>query len=312
MNANTNYLSFRMTPTPPLLIPEPPVARAEVVRVKGPWIELRYTGDTVSAPEAMYNHEFWDTDPSDPDQIVALVGALELDLVPVKRDRWRDVRSPQQGTLPFDVNAAYQQNVSNWAEALGFSDVEGDPHFGPKYARSELIAIHVAEVAYRVWTMKSLVAAASGDARVRTSPYGNSEFPSAIERLLDSSIAAMGSLMLTPFAPRFQLTGNVQGGADERQVEERRGWPPTAFEVAALQLFNDLKRKPDFTFCSFCERPFLFQRGRGLQERSTAGRRRDVLYCKKQCGQAKAQANLRLRRRASVGPAKANNQREHS
>lgn len=287
-----------MTPTPPTLLPEPGVARAEVVGLSGPWIELKIHSDLVEAPEALYCNEFWDTEPTHSEGIVALVDRLQLDVIPVWRERWRDVRSPHRGQTYADAHTIYEQEVSNWAEALGLPGVERDPHFGPKYAKTEIAAVHVAEVAYRLWVMKALVSSIAGDNHVQSSPYGVSDFPSQIERIWDSRIAGWSSLLLAPFAPRFILTGQTHMSQEDLRLEERRGWPPTAFEVAALQLFNDLNRKSEFDHCKRCERPFLFQRGRGVQPRAKTGRRRDAVYCTNTCASAAAQAASRERRRA--------------
>ena len=299
----TDDISFRITPWPGVVLEEPLVALAEVMGLDGPWVQLRYTDQPPAVvPERAYLYEIRDTDPADAQALIALARQLHGDLVPVRRERWRDVVSPPRGDLQPDPMDAYTHVISGASEALGWGPVHARdlvprvPAKGSPRPESGAIEerVHLAELAERVWTLRAVTAAVTRQIPVRAARWGRPEanFPSPPPYIRAAWLVGRIGLMLQTFSPHIAVD------LAKEQIKEHPRQPSTALEVAALQLHNDLVRDQGWRRCPRCARVFIRQRGRGKYP-TTAHRRIDAIYCSSRCAKATAQAAYRQRRKAA-------------
>lgn len=251
----------------------------------------------MAVPENACEQDIARTDVSAFESILSLTTALGGDVVPVRRVRWRDVLSPHHGPIVIDQNDQYGQIVSGWSEDLGWGEVSAEDLFRFEPQRPYPMRIHAAEVAGRVWMLQSVLAATARTIDVTAKPYGQTAFPKRATRVSAQWVAGAFSRFLGVFSPHIRLQPEAFTG-ERAEVVERPGWPATAMEVAALQLYNAVVREDQFRLCDFCHRPFSSQVGRAKYVDGRNHRRADARFCRPKCQKAAEQRRRRARKRS--------------
>lgn len=304
---------FLPTPWPGVPLDEPSVRRLEVGPVDGPWVELHELDPEVHTDAAQWDFDvpenaaerlIIDADASSVESLLELVVALHGHVVPVGRTRWRDMVSPHRGPIPTNKDSEYCDYVSNWSEALGLGPV--DPSYLYPIGRQWVTAyrIHIAEVAARVWTLQTILRAISGAGTLERSVFGQPDFPNAPMIISAPWVAAHLSLFLGVFSPHVTFNPQWEFLGDG-SVTERTGWPPTALEVAAVQMYNTLVRKDRFRACLHCGRMFSSSVGGAKYPRNQSHRRGDASYCQPKCQKAAGARKRRARTREKTMNVKA-------
>lgn len=292
MTQDTKPIAVRIVPWPGVRLPVPQVPRLPVMGTDGPWIRILNRVDGfIDLPERLYSNECRDIDAQRPEGLVGLTELLGGHVVALGRDRWRDAMSPQMRTTDRDIAGKYEDLVSYHSERLGLGSVERGELVTSQVDEGTEFRLHVAEVAMRVWTLQAVVRLLSMEAEPVSDPAGASAFPNRIDKVWAPWAAGAYSLLLRPFGPHLGLE------LGDMEITERAGWPPTAFEVAALQLYNDLGAGGKFKVCPRCMKPFIWQRDRAKYPEEESHRRSDAIYCNRRCAQSAADARYRAKKR---------------
>ena len=284
--------NMRTTAYPGTPISVPEVAVAQLVDVNGPWIRIEYTRDRVRLePDAVF-FAVQNADPDNPTSLIELIEALNGDLVPVFRVRWRDMLANdamEAGGLQME---AYVGEVSRLAERLGFDWFTAtDITYERPRGKDHLFVpqrVHIAEIAARVCMLHCLLLAASGRIPVLDRAFHDS-FPAMPEAMSGQELQAKSWLMLRSFSP--YLIGSPSTEPTTRLLTQ-----PTALEVCALQLYNATISDIGLKECAFCRRVFHLQRGRAKY--SDHHRRPDAKYCTPKCANHASLTAYRTRKKA--------------
>mgnify|MGYP003815683701 CR=1 FL=1 len=280
-----------MTAFPGVPLQEPQVLVAELVNVDGPWLELRYTNDVAQLEEQTVFFAIQDADPSSPEEMATVTQSLHGDVVPLFRNRWRDYRYIETSGSQEVAFEAYAGEISMLSQTLGFSPISTEDLTPRRPKRQDPFSIpqrvHVAEVAGRIWMLRTLILAASGDIPVRDSGW-HEQFPIIPSFVTAQEVHERSWLLLRPFSP--YLIESPMGEPRQASVIQ-----PTAIEVCALQLYNATVSEIGLTTCALCGRVFYRQRGRATH---VDHHRQRASYCTNKCAQNAAQRASRARKRA--------------
>ncbi|MGH3499774.1 MAG: hypothetical protein ACRDQA_02555 [Nocardioidaceae bacterium] len=258
-------------------------------RSKDPLVE----DNCVEVPAEVYLHEFADADPSDVDSLAGLArlglfrphGAVRADMFmqgqndmhPDFRDRlWRGLWEDFKVTLPDDLEAQLAKLTREY----------------------NCTPMHAGEVALRVRlvqavTRHALLYAAGEDVASAWWPQGcgptdkdNREFRSW--DWFTGIVNAATSAFHVRVSAEYDYPLKMTSGA----------WSPTVYNVAMLQLVNDMCEQATYRQCANenCGRPFVRQRGRS---KYGTNRTSGVMYCSNLCARAQYQREKRRRDRAA-------------
>lgn len=274
---------FRITSWPSAVLPEPPVGAIEVLAAEGDWlIEGALTWQPQRAvPGALYVHEVADTDLSDRDGLRALA---EL-------GSWRTWNTADPyGDLALSTDAQWLRLRAEAAQIWGrelLANLED--------ARSDVMQralgfpVHLDEIALRAHVVQRLAEhckASDQGGDVRQAWQDCDSEVDAWRRFTEHANAA-----LRPFHARLW----VDVGDPELNIG---GLYPTVFQVAVLQIFNDVAEGASYSRCAneTCGRFFVRQRdGRAQHYDRTKG----VRYCTRLCANQQTQRDYRRRQRAA-------------
>jgi hypothetical protein len=258
---------------------EPPPVLVQPCRVEGDWLvydslDWRYQ----PVPDQLYAFEAKDIVPSDAARVAALSAQVGR-LTPLH-------------DLTQDLPLTAGQHRAALAEFADTFDVPYLPPGGDAVADGiPAVRVHVMEAAFRLRVLQRLTAHALA--------YRAGEPVKAAWRNASSDTAAWR--LFTRFANAALRPFHVRLWVDNRDPDYDIGAPrPTAYEVAVLQLVNDLATDVDFKVCAAegCGRSFARQRDRSAHGYSrTSG----VVYCSRACANTQTQREYRRRKRAERG-----------
>ncbi len=293
--ATTERSRLRITTWPGVTIPEPPVAAVTGAVLEGDWVFQQifqprrpFSSAPHSLPPDLYLFELADVDLRDREQVRALA---ELGY-------WRSLGTHEGQAftdLPIATEDQCQRLLAQAATAHDRSvpwDLERQrenlrrvrPYQGG-------IPLHVDEIALRVRVVKRLgdhakLFAADKDVRLAWKDHGLSE-----QKAWQEFARYMNSA-LKPFHARVDDGSSVQ--------------LPSVFEVAVLQIFNDLTESATYRECAneTCRRLFIRQRDSAAAGRSKGyyARAEGVRYCSRRCANEQTQRDYRRRKKAQKGP----------
>lgn len=285
---------FGISAFPGVRFAEPDVAVAHVTDVDGPWIRIHYTDQVARLDSDAVFFQVQDSDPRDPGSLIELTEQLSGDVVPLFRIRWRDAYYDEKMEYHGQMLDVYSGEMSRLAEALGFQPFEAEElvyevRRGDDYLRLPQ-KVHVAEIAARVWMLKSLTLAAQGKIPLRESGFVNT-FPEIPPFLTWQQFRERSWLLLRSISP------NLFCGPSRDPVLHLMT-QATALEVCALQLYNAVVSDYGLKECATCHRVFHQQRGRA--KFADSHRRSDAKYCTPRCAKQPAQKAWRARRKAEM------------
>jgi hypothetical protein len=268
-------------------VPAPKVD-VQPCRLDGDWLVYDwFKGGLGEVPPELYLHEVVDIDPADAEQVAALSNKIGR-LTPL-HDLLSDLPYIGDKKAEHHVRTMVQvaaQHGRSYLPPGGDVDAEGIP----------MLRVHVDEAAYRLRVLRRLGAHAVA--------YGRGESVKDVWRDLglgkgdcESEAEAWG--LFTDFANTalqpFHVRVAVEAGHPDYKIGEPR---PNAFQVAVLQIVNDLVDEVDYKTCMAegCGRPFARQR----DSRSIHGYNRTsgVVYCSRSCANTQTQRQYRRRKRA--------------
>lgn len=305
MMHSTDYSYFRPTAWPGPVLTEPRVHSFVVSSTAPPWIHLNPWPDDqpggqtpwiFDVPENAAEQEIARADVTNFDSMLNLATSLGGDLVPALRERWRDVISPHMGLGDTNYWELYTEVVGGWSDALGLDPPTLRQLFPTSNNEEYPVAIHVAEIAGRVWRLQTILRTLADQVDVSNSHSDGTPFPIPAVEASPVLVAGMFSQHLAVFSPHVSFDVSRLRGR-ETEVRQRRGWPPTALEVAALQLYNTLARGDGWKICQKCRQPFSTQVGRARHPAAESHRRSDSIYCSSRCSKAAAAKKRRDRDR---------------
>lgn len=276
------------------------------------WVIQREALARVALPAGLYLHEIADADPASPVSLYALARLGQWitwdsrhngsDLPTSVNSAWRNIAMPGDVEPPQDLDAARA-----WKVLSKPGDVEPAPA-DVKAAGTKLLSeggtasfdypVHLGEIALRVRVVKRLAHHAmayvsGGDVR---EAWSGEKVPGAFGRVHSEHDAWRQftnymNAALRPFSARVYLPDGGMNFTDD-------GLEPTVYQVAVLQLFNDLADQATYRRCAnaTCGRLFIRQRdGRAQHYDRTQG----VRYCSRSCANQQTQRDYRRRQRAT-------------
>lgn len=254
---------------------EPPPVLVEQCERDGEWIVYDTSGRTGTSlrpvPDQVALFEMTDLDDDDLDVVAAL--------------------SPRFGRFTH-INRIHEDLPPNAEIAiLRAVAVRGQDYDPSQPPEDSYHRVHVAEIAYRIRVLRHLarhVAAVGLGTPLTEAWAGPGNRPVRSDHHAWDNFLSYANPALLPFHVRVWVG----------KWGEYDSWP-TVYEVAVLQLINDLATNADFHICAneTCRRPFVRQRDRSRYHSRTIG----VLYCTRSCATSQAQREYRRRQRARKG-----------
>lgn len=299
MTGSALHDDYRPTPWPNVQIGVPEIRRYDVIDLEGAWVLLQgpipRNGSSDAGfvvPDNACEQEILRADPKDLKSMVELIEALGGDVISVDGNRWGDFLRPVVGPLNVDLASKYSDYVAGWSEALNWGPVTHEELELRETKTPGEVRIHAAEVSYRVWRLQSIVRGLAGLIPLREDGMNNTEFPEPATWQQTSVVEEAFALSLQPFSPRVAFTSARSDKVSET-LGTGTGRHPTAFEVAALQLYNAIVRGEKFKQCRNCQNPFTSQVGRSKSPNERARRRSDAEFCSPRCQKALEQRERR-------------------
>jgi hypothetical protein len=283
-------------------VPVPRIPAVDKVSHEDGWLVLDRPSDSyVDVPSEVYLREFRDTDPADIDQLARL---CSLGLICPLTD------PPFFHDLEWGTTGPVPRLWSSWLGALAVQlDLPREPReleLEKGWRRSAGKAVHVTEVAVRVWFVQRctehLLAYAAGEPvqpvwRDAVVYAGREPVRQPWRDAEDEAMAWRNFTEITDAALRdFHVRVSV--ATDSQPESAIGGVHTTLYSAAMLQLVNDLAEEVPYLTCAneTCGRPFVRQRGRSEYG---GNRMRGVLYCSNTCARAQYQREKRRRDRAA-------------